>query len=393
MKFEVRLFLAMALAAFVLSSCNKENFSDRLELDPTQVSQEFTDADFATSAFRFPGDGTGAVYVMDNDPGSNNVLIFNRRPNGTLAGPKKVATHGQGSGGGLGSQGSIVTDGEYVYAVNAGSNTISVLRIVGKTLKFVDKTSSHGMMPISITVHGNVIYVVNAGGSGNISGFKLGLGGLNHIPFSDQPLSSSAAGPAQISFNAAGDQLVVTEKATNMITTYPVDGNGRAGVGTSFPSAGQTPFGFEFTPAGDLVVSEAFGGNTDASAVSSYNLGMDGSINLIDGPEATNQTAACWVEVTSDGQFAYTTNTGSNSVTGYRIKDNGQLHLLNSDGITGMVGDGPIDMDMSPNSIFLYVLNGRDNSISVLSRRYNGQLFPVETITGLPDAVVGMAVE
>lgn len=391
MRSEARLLTAIFVAIFALSSCNKENFSDRLEVDNTRITQDISDE--SVNAFRFPGDGTGTVYVMDNDAGSNHVLVFNRRPNGTLSGPKKVATYGQGSGGGLGSQGSIVSDGDYVYACNAGSNTISVLRIVGKTLKFVDKTSSHGTMPISLTVHNNVIYVLNAGGSGNISGFKLGLGGLNHIPFSDQALSSSAAGPAQISFNATGDQLVVTEKATNMITTYSVNELGQASPGTSFPSAGVTPFGFEFSPAGDIIVSEAFGGNTNASAVSSYNLGSGGSIDLIDGPEATHQTAACWVVVTSDGEFAYASNTGSASVTGYRIGDNGQLHLLNSDGVTGVVGEGPIDMDMSPNSTFLYVLNGRDNSISVLSRRYNGQLFPVQTITDLPDAVVGMAVQ
>lgn len=391
MKIEVRLLLSVFMALFVLSSCNKENFSDRLELDNTKISQDISDHE--TSAFRFSGDGTGSVYVMDNDPSSNHILVFNRRPNGTLMGPKKVATHGRGTGGGLGSQGSIISDGEYVYVCNAGSNTISVLRIVGKNLKFVDKTSSRGTMPISLSVHGNVIYVVNAGGDGNISGFKLGLGGLNYIPYSTQSLSSNAAGPAQISFNAAGDQLVVTEKATNMITTYAVDENGRAGAGTSYPSAGVTPFGFEFSPAGDIIVSEAFGGNTNASAVSSYSLESDGMVNLIDGPEATNQTAACWVVVTSDGEFAYASNTGSASVTGYHIGDNGKLHLLNADGVTGEVGDGPIDMDMSPNSKFLYVLNGRDNSISVLSRRYYGQLHPVETITGLPDAVVGMAVE
>lgn len=382
--------MTFSMALFMLSSCNRDNFGESLEIDNTRITQDISDQEI--SALRSPGDGNGQVYTMDNDPSSNNVLVFDRSPDGTLRGPKKFATHGQGSGGGLGSQGSIISDGEYVYVVNAGSNTISVLRIAGNNLKFVDKTSSHGERPTSLTVHGNVIYVLNAGGSGNISGFKLGLGGLNHIPFSDQPLSSSSAAAAQISFNQAGDQLVVTERATNRITTYPVNANGQAGPGTSFASAGVTPFGFEFSPDGDIIVSEAFGGNDLASAVSSYSLSNGGMIDLIDGPEATNQTAACWVVVTHDGQFAYASNTGSNSVTGYRIRD-GKLWLLNTDGITGLTGDGPIDMDLSPTSRFLYVVNARDNSISVLVRRYNGQLETVETISGLPDAVVGIAVE
>lgn len=390
MKIGLKLLVAVVVAVFALTSCNKENFTDQLSQDNAALSGE----NLETNARGFNANirRSGAAYVMDNAVGSNHVLVLDRHPDGTLGKPRRFATNGGGSGGGLGSQGSIVSDGEYLYVCNAGSNEISVMRMIGNNLKFVDKITSLGTMPISLSVHGNIVYVLNAGGSGNIVGFRFTYGRLSHIPGAIQPLSTSGAGPAQISFNKEGDVLVVTEKATNRITTYPVAANGVAGPGTSFPSAGQTPFGFEFSPDGDLIVSEAFGGNTNASAVSSYDLDGSGNVGLITGPVLTNQTAACWVVVTDDGEFAYASNTGSASVTGYRIRD-GKLHLLNADGITGVTGNGPIDMDMSPGSIFLYVVNAADNSISVLSRRYNGQLYPVQTVSGLPDAVVGIAVE
>lgn len=392
MKIEFKTLLAVLLAMFVMSSCNKQDFTENLTLDEANVTTEALAKKGKHRGFYADVNRVGAVYTMDNALGSNHVIAFNRHKDGTLGKPKKYATQGGGTGSGLGSQGAIVSDGEYLYVCNAGSNSISVFRIAGPTLHFVDKTYSQGVMPISLTVHDDLVYVLNAGGSGNISGFRSNYGHLSHIYGSKQPLSSSSAGGAQVSFNNAGDQLVVTEKATNRITTYPVGADGRAGAGMSYASAGQTPFGFEFTPDGAIIVSEAFGGGANASTVTAYDLGSDGSVNSTSGPVATGQTAACWVVVTDDGEFAYASNTGSNNVTGFRIRSNGQLALLEG-GDSGMTGAGPIDMDFSPNSIFLYVLNAGDDSITIFSRRYNGELYPVGTVTGLPEAVAGLAVE
>lgn len=393
MKIELKTFIASLLVLFILSSCNKQDFNENLTLDEASITDELV-AGKAKHPRGFAADPLrrGSVYTMDNAKGSNHLIVFNRSKDGTLSKPKKYATQGGGTGAGLGSQGAIISDGDFVYVCNAGSNSISSFRIAGPTVHFVDKIYSQGEMPISLSVHENLLYVLNAGGSGNISGFRSNKGHLSFIYGSKQPLSSSSAGGAQVSFNNTGDQLVVTEKATNRITTYAVGADGRASSGTSYASAGQTPFGFEFTPDGSIIVSEAFGGGANASTVTAYDLMADGSVSSTSGPVATGQTAACWVVVTNDGEFAYASNTGSNNVTGFRIRDNGQLALLEG-GDSGMTGAGPIDMDFDANSIFLYVLNAGDNSISIFSRRYNGELYPVGTVTGLPDAVVGLAVE
>jgi len=248
-------------------------------------------------------------------------------------------------------------------------------------------------MPISVTAHGSLVYVVNAGGSGNISGFWLSAGGdLTAIDGSTRPLSGAGTGPAQVEFTPAGDQLVVTEKNTNLILTYAVEPGGLTTGPTAHPSSGITPFGFAFTRGDLLVVSEAFGGAPDASATSSYRLDGAG-LELVSGSIGTTETAACWTVVTNNGKFAYVTNTGSGTVTGYRVANDGTLTLLDDDGATGSTGAGstPIDAAFSGNAHFLYVLTAGNGGISAFRVAKNGSLTSIDNASGLPSGSVGIA--
>src|SRR3970282_289702 len=207
------------------------------------------------------------------------------------------------------------------------------------------------------------------------------------------PLSSGASGPAQVEFSPDGSLLVVTEKATNAISTYLVDGNGIASGPVTQPSAGQTPFGFAFDKRGHIIVSEAFGGGALAGAMSSYNVSAGGA-GLITGPVFNTQTAPCWVAVTKNGRFAYTTNTGSGNVSGYKIGNDGSLTLFNDGGNTASTGTGssPLDMAVSNNSQYLYLVSKGTNTISVFRiDNGHGRLTVVESINGLPASVVGLA--
>ena len=189
-------------------------------------------------------------------------------------------------------------------------------------------------------------------------------GTLSPLAGSTRPLSGAGVDPAQVSFDPRGETLVVTEKDTNLIDTYEVDGDtGLASGPNPQASAGATPFGFAFDRRGHLIVSEAFGGAADQSAVSSYEVD-DGLIDPISPSVATTETAACWIVVTKNGRFAYTTNTGSGSISGYRVGHDGSLTLLDADGQTGLTGPGPIDMALTRNSRFLYSLNSGDGTIS-----------------------------
>jgi 6-phosphogluconolactonase len=338
--------------------------------------------------------GSGAVYTTTNGAAGNEVKVFHRDQNGSLVAGGAYATGGTGTGAGLGNQGAVVLDGDRLFAVNAGSDSVSAFRVRHGALELVDIIPSGGDRPISVSVHGGVLYALNAGGTGNVTGFRVSRRGeLSILGGSTRPLSSAAADPAQVEFSPDGGLLVVTEKATNLIDVYSIDRRtGLASAPDSQPSAGQTPFGFAFDGRGHLIVSEAFGGAQDASAVSSYDV-HGGELEPVSPSVATTETAACWIVVTRNGRYAYTTNTGSNSISGYRIDRDGELELLDADGRTGETGATPLDMALAEGSRFLYSLNSGDGTISGFRVRADGGLVPIGGAGGLPAGASGLAAD
>jgi 6-phosphogluconolactonase len=341
--------------------------------------------------FRFPG----AVYTMSNAPDGNAVLMFDRLADGRLVRAGAVLTGGTGTGAGLGNQGGLVLSGneKWLLAVNAGSNSISVLEVRRRGLRLVEVRPSGGSRPVSVTEHRGLVFVLNAG-SDSITGFTLGRDGRLHpLDGSDRPLSGAGTDPAQLAFTPDGDVLVVTEKATNKIVTFAIGRHGLPGDARVQDSNGPTPFGFAFGKRDQLFVSEAFGGAENASATSSYDVDRRGLLTTISASVGTNQTANCWVVVTPNGRFAYVTNTGSGSISGYAIDFDGTIELLDADGRTAVTGDGsaPIDLALTDNGRFLYSLNSGANTIGAFRVRADGSLTPLPFVTGLPPGANGLA--
>lgn len=339
----------------------------------------------------------GAVYVASNDDTSNDVLVFDRFADGSVAFRDMFPTGGAGTAAGLGNQGGLVLtrDGRWLLAVNAGSNELSLFQVRRDALILMDIVPTGGERPISVTAHGNLVYVLHGAGPGDIVGFTRSEGGLlTPLDGSRRELSGAEeTGPAQIQFSPDGAYLVVTEKATNRIDTYAVGDDGYPGEAVVTESAGQTPFGFAFTPRGTLVVSEAFGGAEDASAVSSYGLDDAGMLDVVSASVPTTESAACWIAITRSGLFAYTTNTASNTITGYRVNPaSGALTRLHADGVTAVSGDGPIDAAFNRNSRFLYVLNARSSTISAFAvNPFTGGLTSIGEFGELPAGANGLA--
>jgi 6-phosphogluconolactonase (cycloisomerase 2 family) len=335
---------------------------------------------------------SGAVYLISNAADGNALVVFDRAADGSLTPTDPVPTGGLGTGAGLGTQGAVVVsdNGRWLVAVNPGSDDVSLFAIRRGRPVLVDTESSGGDTPVSVTVHRRVAYVLN-GGDDTIVGLRIEDWGLEPIGGSTQHLSGVAVGGAQVEFTPDGRQLVVTEKNTNLIDVFPIDRQGRADPATTNPSNGVTPFGFAFDNRGRLIVSNANGGAPGASSLTSYRVTHDNSVVTLDGPEATNQTAACWVVVTANGRYAYTTNTGSASISGYRIGHNGSLTLLDADGVTATTEAGPTDFDLTDNSRFLYTLNSTTDSISIHRVNADGSLQPIGVMTGLPATTVGLA--
>lgn len=377
------IFLAMGSIAFY--GCKKNGVNE----DPA-LSQNISARAAASGE-----NTTGAVYVLSNSASGNQVLTYSRSSNGSLSATTSYATGGNGTGAGLGSQGSVILQqnaaSSFLFAVNAGSNDVTVFRADGNTLTWVDKVSSHGTTPISVTAHEDLLYVLNAGGTGNISGFHIAADGhLTFLENSTRSLTSDAAGPAQIKFNNAGTQLVVTEKNANEIATYTVHQDGLTDNVVAHPAIGITPFGFGFDNHDQLIVTDAFGGAAAQSAVTSFSLSNTGNLTLLDGPKGTNQTSACWLAITNNGQYCYSTNTASASITGYSISA-GTLTLLNENGVTGTTGTTPTDVSLSNNSKFLYNVNSTSHSVTSFRVNVDGSLDPIETTNGLPVGAVGIA--
>jgi len=340
----------------------------------------------------------GAVYTLNNSSSGNAVLAFNRSADGQIVFAGMAATGGTGTGKGLGNQGALAIDAanQFLFAVNAGSNDISVFKIRENGLRLVERVPSGGKQPISLTVSRKVLYVLNngaaVGGSDTIAGFAVGANGHLKPIVSGLSLSAASVGPAQIGFTTDGDVLLVAEKSTNNIDVFSVDDDGVAVGPTVVPSAGQTPFGFAFGKRNEVFVSDAFGGAANAGAVSSYVVSDNHSLTTITAAAVDGQTAPCWVVLTNDGRFAYTTNTGSGNVSGYRVGFNGTLQLLSAGGQTGNTGTGstPLDAAMSNDSRFLYVLTPGTANIQGFSVSLDGSLTPLSQATGVPSSASGL---
>jgi len=391
-KFFSSIFIVLIL--LVLTSCEQQNeLVGPVEEDTQNLLEE--PEGIAESSFLKGYGKRGALFTMTNSASGNEVLVFERSSDGTLSLQGAYSTGGLGTGAGLGNQGGLILSrsGRLLLVCNAGSNDISLFKVKRNGLDLLDRVPSGGETPISVSVRGRLVYVLNGGGDGNISGFVLRRHGqLWPLDESSRPLSGSGTGPAQISFSNNGRVLVVTEKATNQILTYKVNHRGLTDGPEVFASSGATPFGFAFSRKGYLIVSEAFGGAANASATSSYRVYNNGGLNVISPSVATNQTAACWIVITDNGKFAYTTNAGSGNISGYRINYDGTIELLNHDGITGVTGAGsaPIDMAVSRGSRYLYSLNSGTQNISIFKINRDGSLEHIEETGSLSASANGL---
>lgn len=337
--------------------------------------------------------GTGAVFVNAN-AASNEVLMYNRAANGQLTLIGSFPTQGLGGLGGLGSQGGVAlgSGNQFLYAVNAGSNEITAMRIKANGLSFVGKVPSGGTFPNSVAAFGSFVYVLNSQGtSANITGFRIqSNGSLRAISNSTRPLSTNLPKPAQIGFTPDGATLIVTEINTNNIDTYAVGADGRATGPTVQASAGGGPFGFAFDNAGHLVISEV-----GISSISSYTV-SNGNLQVVTGALPDFGKAACWVATTSSAnfpqQYSYITNTGSDTVSGVAIAANGSISLLDADGKTALLAPNAfaIDMALSSDSKYLYVLEGKLPGIAAFRIQTNGSLTKIQDVTGTPITAYGM---
>jgi 6-phosphogluconolactonase (cycloisomerase 2 family) len=338
------------------------------------------------------GADIGAVYVLTNQP-VNSVMVYARAADGRLTFARTYKTRGAGAGSGadpLGSQNSLVLGrhGQLLFAVNAGSNDVSVFEVRGLELRLLDRVPSHGQMPVSVAVRGDVVYVLNAGGTPNVSGFFMFAGRLKYIPGSTRPLAGGTnSAPGEVAFSPDGNVLMVTEKGTNLIDTWRVDAYGHATHHHTTDSHGAVPFGFTFTRGDDAIVAEAA-----PSALSSYEVDDDGHLGLLTGTLADGGMANCWVVVTHGyrGQrFAFAANAGSGTISSYSIAADGTLDINRF--VAATTGGAPVDEALSRHDRFLYVRDAQNGTIDGFRIANDGTLTPAGSTPGVPAGAQGIA--
>jgi hypothetical protein len=319
----------------------------------------------------------GYSYVDGNTAAANTIDGFARHADGSVT-PlpgSPFAAGGAGLGSGLASQGAIqaTPDGRYLLAVDAGSNQISVLRVTkgGVPVLVGQPVSSGGVRPVSVAVsRSGLVYVANSGAGGSgYSGFRLHLNGsLTAIPGTTVTVPDNA-GLGDVFFNATGDHLIGTRTGTSMIDSFVVLPGGHliAAKGSPFTGQGLGQLGAEFSPVNpaQLFVSNAHNG-AGLGTVSAYRDSFFGQLSPIgSSPYADGQTAPCWVEISHDGKYLFTVNTGSGNISSYAINPNGSLALLGSTPISG--GGADIDARLSPDGKTLTVDGSGNHILSVFA--------------------------
>jgi 6-phosphogluconolactonase (cycloisomerase 2 family) len=331
------------------------------------------------------------LYTESNAVSGNTVLAYRQNSDGTTSPLGSFATDGNGTGAGLGSQGAVTLgDGQQALAaVNAGSNSVTVFSVDHDgSLNLIDSAGSGGVDPISVTIHGHWVYVLNAGDAshpGNIAGFHLVDDHLIPAPSNVQTLNAKASSPEQIGFSPDGNWLVVTEKASDTIDVFAVDGDGNVSAAvTTALTTGTGPYGFGFTPNGTAVISEAaFGG------LGTYSITAAGTLNKIS-EVSDGQLAACWVAISADGTNVYTANAHSGTVSFYSIASDGTL-TLNNPAIATSPGTPDTDMVLTGHGTQLDVLVGTQINAAAVSHSNGTLRTSTPIITGLPTGTDGLA--
>ena len=337
------------------------------------------------------GPGSGAVFVQTDNTSGNQVIAYRRLPDGTLRPARSYATGGVGGvlAGSvvdhLASQGSLSYDPWHslLYAVNAGSDTVSVFAVSGDRLALRQVVRSGGSFPVSVAVHGDLVYVLNALGGGSLQGFRVLGGFLLPIPGSNRALGLDpnaspqfTSTPGQAAFTPDGSQLVVTTKANgNDIDVFGVGFGGQlSAVPVVNSEPGTVPFAINFDPYGHLLIAEA-----GTNALATFSLAANGTVGLLDAVP-TGQSATCWVA--SAGGFFFASNAGSGNESGFTSSPGGQLTLLGDTATDG----GTVDAAAAGR--FLYVQTGAAGIVDEFIVQAGGSLTEIGSVT-VPGAVGG----
>ncbi|MCL5256861.1 MAG: lactonase family protein, partial [Chloroflexi bacterium] len=301
------------------------------------------------------------VYTNDDNPtvNGNTVTAFAVDANGALSqlSCSPIATGGTGGGGGFFASSRIVTAGDYLYAANGGSNSVSGFTVnqttgcltpVSSTPFATGGTGGSNGISLAATPDAKYLYAGNAG-SENITVFSIGSGGTL-APVGS--LVSVAGEPAGMKVSPDGKYLVIalplgSSGSVNKIAVFSIGSGGALTPVTGSPFTSLGP------DAADVDINcsstQLFVGNATlgASEVDVFNFPPSGgSMTEIEGspfagassPSSQNSNV---VTLSPDGSELFVSNQASNSLTVFTVGAGGALTLVPGSPFTGGVGGIP----------------------------------------------------
>lgn len=344
-----------------------------------------------------------SVFVQTNDANGNVIAVFAEHPDGRLSLQQTVPTGGLGGQAAgsvadrLASQGSLAYDknDQLLFAVNAGSDTLSVLSVQDDKVSLAQVVSTGGQFPASVAVYGDLVYVLDAGGSGTLTGYRIHEDRLVPLSGSSRSLGLSnatppnfLASPGQVGFSPDGSELIVTTKAsTSSLDVFSVEASGLLSAApTVTADPGNVPFAFTFSSTGQLVAAEA-----GDSTVHTYALGSGGALTSLSASVPDGQTALCWITA-ADGYY-YVANAGSDTISAYSVAANGTPSLVGTTGVVATTDGGPIDLAASADGSDLYVEAGAVGNVDEFHVNADGSLDDLGSVAGLGAGIEGIATD
>lgn len=324
--------------------------------------------------------GSNVVYGLAyGQNGSIRPLALREWPTG---GTGDVLLLGKSTGAWAGdSQVSLSPDHKFLFAVNQGSDNVSVFRVNASTgdLTAVPGSPfpSGGHAPISVSFNGRFLVVANHGylagekppgipaRTGYASFAVSSSGALHQISVVPDP----AAGPIETALSPSGNlvfssgffsfKLHVLQLAANgqlasapgsPVSFAPSVTAGRKAPPVLPPPAVGLPFGVSVNPVKPFVYYVA----TVAGRVAVYRYDQFGQLTFVSQINNNGSLAGCWTAITSNGRFLYVADSGSRSISTFRVSASGaQLTQIQN---IHTPSDGTVlNLAVDPTNRFLYV--------------------------------------
>lgn len=322
-----------------------------------------------TAASVAEGDRPPDLVVSETNGATNEVLVAERAQDGRLTVVQRVATGGAGTGAYLHTSGAVARLGEdRVLAVNAGSDSVTVLVRMDGRLQVQSTFPAGGTTPTSIAVVGDRVYVMSTGipsenhpeptprlGAPVVQGFRVDESGVaTPIPGSRALLPGACSSYpceatsifAQVAASPDGRALLVTLSSDDRLLTWAIAADGAL---RELPGATSTvpgPYGLTWARSGVAVIVGSRGPQSQGEALSGR-VGADGWDTRMPSL-VTEGSGACWAALSPSEDRAYIIDAGTDDpadpspgVTTVSLDADGALVPL---GVT----DVPWDADRFP---------------------------------------------